>query len=333
MRLSSVLFIVILLLNGLFAVAQSTGAAACIDQAHKVLDEAFTLMQKHYYKKDSVKWDELVTSAKARISNSGNCEGAQEALQWCFQQMKEKHSFIMPAVKADAYNGNINSSTPPLSQLIGPLRSEMVAPGLAYIEVPRVSTADPAICKAFADSLHGIVKSYHQSGATKWIIDLRNNTGGNCWPMLAGLGALLGNGVHGYFVSFNERIPFSYKDGAVMQGRYARCTVSDPYTITGDKSIIVLTGPNTASAGEIVALAFRGLDNVSFFGQPTAGLTTANATYKLSDGSMLVLTVCKEADRNGKIYEGRLYPDKYIPAGSDGKDIVKSSAIMFLQVD
>jgi C-terminal processing protease CtpA/Prc len=73
---------------------------------------------------------------------------------------------------------------------------------------------------------------------------------------------------------------------------------------------------------------------VYLYGEPTAGLTTANATYSLSDGSLLVLTVCKEADRNGKICEGRIQPDKFVSSSiSNGTDNVKSSAIMFLQLD
>jgi C-terminal processing protease CtpA/Prc len=215
------------------------------------------------------------------------------------------------------------------------LRHELAEQNIAYIDVPWVSTADKELCTNFANNLQQLVADYDKKGINKWIIDLRNNTGGNCWPMLAGLGPLLGNGVHGYFVSSTEKIPFSYNDGTMMQGKYVRCTVSDPYTMSPSKrTIVVLTGPNTASAGEIVALAFKGIDNVYLFGQPTAGLTTANATYKLSDGSVLVLTVCKEADRNGKIYEGKIHPDKFIaPASNAGKDAVKSSAIMFLQMD
>lgn len=309
----------------------------CIRQANRLLDEAFSLMRQHYYRKDSVQWDELMTAARDRVSNSPNCTAAEEALQWCFKEMKERHSFVMAAPKAAVYNGNINSSGAPasLSSLAGPIQHELVEEGIAYINVPWVTTADKTICTAFADSLQHVIAQYDQQGISKWIIDLRNNTGGNCWPMLAGLGPLLGNGVHGYFVSTNEKIPFSYQDGSVMQGRHTRCIVTDPYVLSSPvKSIVVLTGPNTASAGEIVALAFKGRENVYLYGQPTAGLTTANATYKLSDGSLLVLTVCKEADRNGKIYEGKIQPDQLIsPAINTGKDAVKTSALMFLQME
>jgi C-terminal processing protease CtpA/Prc len=251
--------------------------------------------------------------------------------------MKEKHSFILPAEKAILYNGNINSSSEPAdaSRLIGPLRHELVETGIAYIDIPWISTADNKICTNFADSLQKLISNYDKQGVTKWIIDLRNNTGGNCWPMLAGLGPLIGNGVYGYFISDKEKIAFSYEAGNMMQGRHARCITNEPRLLTHEKkTVIVLTGPNTASAGEIVALAFKGLPGVYLYGEPTSGLTTANATYNLSDGSLLVLTVCKEADRNGNIQEGKIQPDKLI--GSvvyRGKDQAKAAAMMFLQME
>ena len=341
MRISPVFLLTIGLAYSSTAKTQNTGSnngdsanANCIQQASRLLDEALVLMQKHYYRKDSVEWDNLITSAKIRLNSSTTCETAHEIVQWCFRQLKEKHSFIMPATKAAMYDGNINSGDPmTLRQLAGPIRSELIEKDLAYIDVPWLSSADKEICIKYADSLQSVIASFDKMGVNKWIIDLRRNTGGNCWPMLAGLGPLLGNGIHGYFISASETIPFSYQDGSVLQARHKRCTVSNAYTlITPVKNIIVLTGPNTASAGEIVALAFKAKSNVLFVGEPTAGLTTANATYKLSDGSTLVLTVCKEADRNGKIYEGRIHPD-HLVIGPPGKDMAKSSAIMLLQME
>ena len=338
MRSFVLVVVVSILFYGQSAYAQGANAspAPCIEQAGRVLDEAFSLMKKFYYKKDSVQWEDLFTAARTRLSNSTDCQGAQDALQWCFNEMKEKHSFILPAAKAAVYNGNVNSSTEstPVSKLIGPLRHELAEKDIAYIDVPWISTADKKLCVAFADSLQQLIAGYDQQGITKWIIDLRNNTGGNCWPMLAGLGPLLGNGVYGYFISDMEKIPFSYQDGTMMQGRHARCAATVPYTLVNARNtIVVLTGPNTASAGEIVALAFKGMNDVFIYGEPTAGLTTANATYNLSDGSVLVLTVCKEADRNGTIQEGKIQPDKLIiPAINRGKDAAKSAALMFLQM-
>jgi carboxyl-terminal processing protease len=152
--------------------------------------------------------------------------------------------------------------------------------------------------------------------------------------MLAGVGPLLGDGVCGYFVSNTEKVPISYKDGAAMHGRYVRCRSNKNYRTKSEGTrIAVLMGKSTSSAGEIVALAFKGKEHVSFYGAPTAGLTTANSTYMLSDKSMLVLTVCLEADRTGLVCEGRLVPDEYVDNDDTAKrDKVIARARMWLDL-
>jgi len=307
----------------------------CIAKANLLIDEALLIIQNNYYKKDSVQWGPLLIKAKNSLNQQSNCDAAYKTVQWCFDQINEKHSYIMPPKKAALYNGNINSSpsSRPEKIVFGPIRHEIVEGDIAYLNVPWIATTDVSVCTQFADSIQYLIKSFDKKGVNKWIIDLRNNTGGNCWPMLAGLGPLLGDGIHGFFVSAKETIPISYKNGIAMQGKQPRCEVSQPYSIISDKqTIVILTSNTTSSAGEIVALAFKGRNNVYLYGEPTAGLTTANAAYSLSDGSMLVLTVCREADRNGKIIEGKIQPDELIiPRPGKSNDSVKDAAVMFLQ--
>jgi carboxyl-terminal processing protease len=337
MRFIHLLLITPIILHASLLTAQVNEKAldSCILHANRLLDESLLLMRQHYYKKDSIQWDVLATASRSKLSKSDNCNDAFEILKWCFREINERHSFVMTPSKAAVYNGNINSGGTMTEKVYGPIGHELIETDIAYIDVPWISTADPNICTAFADSLQNIIGRFDRQGIRKWIIDLRKNTGGNCWPMLAGLGPLLGNGVYGYFVSSSEKIPFSYKDGKMMQGRQERCVVSFPYQASArEKTIVVLTGNNTSSAGEIVALAFKGMQNVYLYGEPTAGLTTANASYPLSDGSLLVLTVCQEADRTGRICEGKIIPDQRIIANTNsGKDVIKSSAIMFLQIE
>ena len=156
--------------------------------------------------------------------------------------------------------------------------------------------------------------------------------------MLTGIGPLLGDGVYGYFVSGDERVPIAYREGSAFQGHHVRCRVSSRgYRTQHDQNrIVILTGPGTVSAGETVALAFRGRALTYFIGQPTAGFTTANATYPLSDRSMLVLTICQEADCTGRVCQGRIRPDLLIPSStgdhspSTGNDPAKEAAVSWL---
>jgi hypothetical protein len=315
-----------------------TSKLYCMEKANCLLDEALVFMQKNYYKRENISWDSLAVLAKARLNNSGNCDDAYATITWCFRQINESHSFIMPAEKAAIYNNDTAAIAmrPELTDLVGEIKGEVLSDSIAYLTVPWVSTTDPVICTRIADSLQQLIARLDAGNVTKWIIDLRTNTGGNCWPMLAGIGPLLGDGTCGYFVSDNEQIPIAYRDGAAFQGKHIRCQVSKKgYHIrSGWKSIVILTGQQTVSAGEIVALAFKGKEQVHFYGEPTAGMTTANATYTLSDHSMLVLTVCREADFTGRICEGSIIPDKIINPNSDDKinDVTKLEAIRWLQM-
>jgi carboxyl-terminal processing protease len=316
----------------------------CQQKAERLLEEALRFMQRSYYRKEVVDWEALTASAKSRLTGLSDCDDAYSAITWCFHQLNEQHSFVMDPGKAARYNNDANAllQTPPLSDLIGEMRGEWLQDSIAYLTIPWVSTSDSLICERVADSLQSLIASLDTRRISRWIIDLRKNSGGNCWPMLAGLGPLLGDGVCGYFVSANERVPITYRDGSAYQGRHVRCRVSGEgyQTQLSKKSIVVLTGRRTVSAGEIVALAFKGREKTYLFGEPTAGLTTANAIYTLSDHSMLVLSVCQEADHNGRICEGSIVPDKIVPATPvgpvsaeirpDDHDPAKSAAISWL---
>ena len=145
-----------------------------------------------------------------------------------------------------------------------------------------------------------------------------------------------GEGICGYFVFADSKKPWSYQDGAAINnGNIIAKTSKGGYQIkTPIKKIAVLIGPRTSISGEIIALAFKGKPNANLMGEPTAGFTTANTTYTLKDRSLLVLSVCKEADRTGSICEGKIIPDDHInqrPA-FEGDDPVKNSAVMWLSI-
>ena len=64
----------------------------------------------------------------------------------------------------------------------------------------------------------------------------------------------------------------------------------------------LLTDDWTGSSGEAVMLCFQGLDYSRTFGIPTAGYASANKTYPLPDGSMLVLTIGEDVARTGEVF-------------------------------
>ncbi len=309
---------------------------SCRQKAEQLLDEVLGFMEKNYYRRDEVAWTSLAARAKEQLRAAGSCDDAYSSVSWCLKQLNEPHSFIMAPEKAARYAGGDmpQPGLADLSDVVGEIKGEWLEDSIAYLTIPWISTTDSLICERIADSLQSVIARLDSRNISHWIIDLRGNSGGNCWPMLAGIGPLLGDGVYGYFVGSGEKIPIAYYNGSAFQGRHIRCQVSDSHgyrTRSTRKSIVVLTGHRTVSAGEIVALAFKGRQETCLIGQPTAGLTTANATYSLSDRSMLVLTVCQEADRTGRICEGSIQPDQLVSAGTVSDDPARTAALAWLQ--
>ena len=72
----------------------------------------------------------------------------------------------------------------------------------------------------------------------------------------------------------------------------------------------------------MVAIALKGLPQARLFGQPSAGYTTTNGTYQLSDGSLLLLATGYMADKNRNTYLPNIAPDvvvEYSAAGAEDK--------------
>lgn len=186
---------------------------------------------------------------------------------------------------------------------------------IAYLNIPSVITMDSISLVDFASNLHSLIGKLDISTPLGWIIDLRNNPGGNCWPMIAGVGPLLGEGIVAYLIdSNNKKYVLSYKNGASLGDDTIQVIVKDqPYRIKKDSPIAVLIGPKTASSAEILAISFIGKSNCKSFGEPSFGVSTSNENYDLKDGAILFLTTAIDADRNLKKYGDKIYPDFNIP--------------------
>lgn len=134
------------------------------------------------------------------------------------------------------------------------------------------------------------------------------------WPMIAGIGPVVGEGHLGSFVEpDDDTLKWFYNDGASLLGQNPIAEVSgEPYELhRSDPPAAVLIGDRTASSGEAVVVAFQGRDQTQTFGFPTAGLSTAIRGFRLRDGAVLGLAVSTFADRTGRLYGGSISPDVY----------------------
>lgn len=165
---------------------------------------------------------------------------------------------------------------------------------------------------AYSKEIQNEIKIQDSEYIIGWIVDLRGNLGGNMWPMLAGIGPILGEGVAGYFIDADgEAFSWGFKNGASTNEGSVVTKVTDSYQLlTPNPKVAVLLDAGVASSGEAIAISFIGRANTRTFGSPTCGLSTANATYDLSYKHRLALTVAYFADRNKNKFGIPVPPDQ-----------------------
>jgi len=184
---------------------------------------------------------------------------------------------------------------------------------IGYVKVGAFNGSGPAAA-AFANAIQGAIRTSDRPGLAGWIVDLRGNGGGNMWPMVAGVGPIIGEGVLGYFINpAGVENVWEYRDGASWNGGVILQRVDAPYTLIRQRpKAAVLVDNGIASSGEAVVIAFKQRPDTRFFGAATCGLSTANSGFTLSDGAQLILTVAVMADRTKARYGDSVQPDETV---------------------
>lgn len=184
----------------------------------------------------------------------------------------------------------------------------MLSEDVGYLELFTLTAPDAF--QSYAEAIRSFLQS--QDEMCGIVLDVRRNGGGNMWPMLAGIGPLLGAEQVGKFVRrdgesiWRYRNNTTYLDDAEVFALPGDDTLAPRY---GDLPVAVLTGNYTASSGEIVVISLLGRQDIRLFGNRTSGSPSANSSYELADGALLALTTALTADRDGTVYRGGIRPE------------------------
>ena len=288
----------------------------------KVYLKAFKNIVKTYsLYKDSLNWKQIDSDLKYLSKGINSIDAVGSPKNHILNMLKEagdNHSFISPKAAFEKSQNSQTSTSVPYSKLLDH--------NIGYINVPDFSSRNDSVKVQFATKIQGLIKTLDTEHTIKgWVVDLRDNPGGNMHPMLAGLGPLTGEGTSGHFISGKDKasVAWFYKDGAFGVGQNVTTQVENPYAIKqSNPKIAILIGSKTGSSGEMTAVAFIGKENTKLFGQTSAGYTTTNQDYALPNGDRVYLASGYISDRNGLIYPKNLKPDVLII--EDNKDTDKT---------
>ena len=259
---------------------------SCGDGNRQYVRKAVRIMEKQGLFAEGPAWE--AARAEALSAQPVSLEDAQERVRAAAKVAGGKHSFLQSS-----------------GSVVSDATSEWPAPEVAFLEdgIPMVRLPHfsgnreegvkyaSAVLSAIPEEIPGVV------------IDLRGNTGGNMYPMIAAVHRFLPNDDGTLRFRTRKRtqwIPLSYavQTAGVQQRSRIECPVA------------ILTDSLTASSGEATLICFRGLDYVRVFGGPTAGYASANQPFPLPGGDCLVLTTGCDVARTGEVFcDDSIAPD------------------------
>lgn len=177
----------------------------------------------------------------------------------------------------------------------------LCADGMGYIRLPSFSRTTPAAHAA-------AVKALAAAGATRYVLDLRDNGGGVFPAAVEVARAWLPAGAAVVLIADAAGVRDAYEaDGHVIAPLTAPLTV--------------LVNRGTASAAEVLAGALRDEGRAVVAGEPSFGKGLIQTVVPLSDGSAVAVTVAKYQARaggvgwgGGRVGEGASRRETRLPA-------------------
>ena len=305
------------------------------------LDNAIDLMRQHALHGQGVDWAAVRDEAFKRAGGAFNPIDTYPAIYWALVQLGDpgSHLRLPPGLYPDQIallqqaEKEATNSAPAAAKATTTVPTAFTNRRLpeghvtssqgktfGYVVLPRCSAKDNDGLLLYAADVRRILTDLSAQSPRGWIVDLRGNTGGNMWPMLTGIGPILGDGVVGSFVAADGSIPWFYQDGKTGTRNQAgletvSLTLEDaPLLVSPSAPVAVLVDSSTASSAEAIAIAFHGRAETRFFGSRTAGKSTAVQPFKLDDGAELYLTTAIDADRTGKQFPDGFTPDQVFPS-------------------
>ena len=260
-------------------------------------ERALAFMENGYYS-STEEWRQAKAGAQDALRTAQSYEDTWPILRDALSAAGGAHSRLI--TRAEEEKAGENPITLPL------VSTDSMEHGIVTLVIPEFTQGEER-AQEYAQIVLSWLREHHD--ATGVILDLRSNRGGDLAPMICALSPLLPDGpLLGVRYANGQMNTMTLADGAFTGGSGMKV---ESFKMPDTIPIAILTGEWTASSGEAVLLAFRGLENVRSFGSPTAGYPSTNTVFRLYDGTQIVLTIGADVVlRTGEVFcEEPIPPD------------------------
>lgn len=287
------------------------------EAAQRHLEKLLDNMEAHSINRKKIDWPVFRSTVLAAAPEPRDISETFGAIHIALGLLDDNHSsYVAPA----AWNLVIVNWKSTCSASI--TRTHDFPTDIGYVRAEGFAGASTSTEAAnYSRDMHNRIRNRDGFDPIGWVVDLRGNNGGNMWPMIAGLGPILGERTVGWFINPDGgEFNWEYRGGLSINSGTTMHAVASPYTLKQqDPKVAVLIDGAVVSSGEAAAIAFKGRPNTRFFGTPTCGKSTANVSFSVDDAT-LVLTVATMADRNKFAYGDTLRPDELITNEEELRD-------------
>lgn len=291
------------------------------EAAREYLNALLTTMETYSINKSTMDWDSFRAQVIAEAGDAQSIPALYPAIELALRLLNDTQSYYWTA------GGQLIGPAPVGGCGAAPPGVVTVPSSIAYVKIESCNCSGSAADR-FAESIQQSIRTGDRPGLVGWIVDLRGNIGGNMWPMIAGVGPLVGEGIIGWIVYNDREYEREYRNGEARSFGDVFARVADPHTLLNPfPSVAVLTDNEVSSAAEAITVYFKGRPRTRSFGTPTCGHHHIQQDFALSDGATLSLAVSEHADRLKRQYRGSIAPDEVL---SDPQEAVRR-AVAWLQ--
>lgn len=288
-----------------------------------ILQQIVNHARRYSLYRTQVDWLKLQQRVLADSASQLTPVELEQRVNTVFQELGDKHATLLfrgkRIVRGALPSVNIRPElTNPFKKGNPGVRISILENGYAYILIPPRSRSDNKTLQSLQDSLCTL-DPVNLKGI---VIDLRLHEGGSIYPMAA-LSQLYGSSIIGFNSSMDGTLQNAWKvkNGKYYQGERLVASVKMKCSSGSRLKVAVLISQLTASAGEVMAVAFKGREHTVFIGEKTYGLSTINSEFDLGNGYYLALSSAFLADRIGRVYNTAVSPDIEIINGDNFADL------------
>lgn len=309
------------------------------DSINVFYDQFFEELETNYLYRKNVNWDLIKPYIKREALKNKTFEKSLEISSKLFDTIQGDHLLLFS--EKGMYQSNLKrrieqedlhkslliaySEEPKFDvKLINDHYGYIFIPGMLLLDATEKELNERA-----QEIYDAILKLDNSKKIKGWIIDLRLNIGGNSNVMLAGLYHLIGDNTVSLYLDADKNVKnrSGLHNGIYYENQKIQAQVKTVAKPDTEIPVALITGVMTASAGEFVALGFKGRKNSIIIGEESFGLTTANDLFELPFKTKAAISLSYGTDRSA-IFTKTIKPEIEIVKEADFQDLTKDKNVI-----